>query len=234
MMEQTRAAPGKKKKKKCSHATFAFLNLPLLVVEWFRDSGVVERRRVMTGCRFDFTVFLFHRPKMELKGFLSFTLLHSFGFNQPQRKQKNKTKQPNKQRGNMLNIVAGTMLCFFLNAPPTAPPLPLCSKCFGSNYLCLNSLHPHLKYQNTWRCFDCLLSPQDLINFFQAIFLFPLKIHKLLVWLCWSLQLKMAGIHPTLRSSQRRLTVLIFILRTSTILIFVIFFTREKKSLSHK
>lgn len=83
-----------KKEKKCSHATFAFLNLPLLVVEWFRDSVVVERRRVMTGCRFDFTVFLFHRPKMELKGFLSFTLLHSFGFNNPSESKKTKQNNP--------------------------------------------------------------------------------------------------------------------------------------------
>lgn len=126
----------------------------------------------MTGCRFDFTVFLFHRPKTELKGFLSFTLLHSFGFNQPQRKQKTKQNNPINKEVTCWTL-SQAPCCVFLNAPPTAPPLPLCSKCFGSNYLCLNSLHPHLKYQNTWRCFDCLLSLQDLINFFQTIFPFP-------------------------------------------------------------
>lgn len=185
----------------------------------------------MTGCRFDFTVFLFHRPKTELKGFLSFTLLHSFGFNQPQRKQKTKQNNPINKEVTCWTL-SQAPCCVFLNAPPTAPPLPLCSKCFGSNYLCLNSLHPHLKYQNTWRCFDCLLSLQDLINFFQTIFPFPPQNTQ--TFFGYSLQLKMSGIHPTLRSSQCRLTVLIFILRTSTILIFMIFFTRKKKSLSHK
>lgn len=134
--------------------------------------SLVERQCVMMGCRFDFTVLLFHRPKMDLKGILLFTLLHIFQFNQPQWKRQNQTKQPNKQRGNMLNIVAGTMLCFS-KCPTTTNPPSLCvlNALAVITYALILSIH----ILNTWRCFHCLLSPQALINSFQTIFFFSTK-----------------------------------------------------------
>lgn len=141
--------------------------------------SVVEQQCVMTGCRFDFTVFLFHRPKMDLKGFLSFTLLHRFQFNQPQWQRNNQTKQPKEITCWTLSQAS---CCVFLNAPPPPSPLPLCSKCSGSNCLCLNSLHPHFKYLEVlWLLTESPSSHQFLPNHFPFLH----KIHKL-CW-CWNM-----------------------------------------------
>lgn len=56
------------------------------------------------------------------------------------KKQQQKPKQLNKQRGNMLNIVAGTMLCF-LKHPPLPPPFGVLNAPAAITYALILSIH---------------------------------------------------------------------------------------------
>lgn len=130
--------------------------------------SLVERQCVMTGCRFNFTVFLFHRPKMDLKGFLSFALLHRFQFNQPQWKRKTKPNNPINKEVTCWTLSQAPR-CVFLNAHHHHhPSLCVLNALAVITYALILSIH----ILNTWRCFDCLPSPWALIDSFQTNFPF--------------------------------------------------------------